>query len=58
MGALNAPSAGVICPYEYCFALIGNAVENGVELFLESELYGSVKILMMNLRSKQQMETK
>ncbi|MCF7790809.1 MAG: NAD(P)/FAD-dependent oxidoreductase [Victivallales bacterium] len=38
MGALYAPTAGVICPYEYCFSLIDNAVENGVELFLESKV--------------------
>ena len=36
--ALFAPTAGVICPYEYCFSLIGNAVENGVELFLNSKV--------------------
>jgi glycerol-3-phosphate dehydrogenase len=38
MGALHAPTAGVICPYEYCFALVGNAVENGVELFTDSKV--------------------
>jgi glycerol-3-phosphate dehydrogenase len=32
LGALHAPTAGIICPYEYCFALIGNAIENGTEL--------------------------
>ena len=36
--ALYAPTAGVICPYEFCFSLIGNAVENGVELFLNSKV--------------------
>ena len=36
--ALYAPTAGVICPYEYCFSLIGNAVENGVKLFLNSKV--------------------
>ena len=30
--ALYAPSAGVICPYEYCFALIENAKQNGVNV--------------------------
>ena len=30
--ALFAPSAGVICPYEYCFALIENAKQNGVNV--------------------------
>ena len=37
-GALYAPTAGVICPYEYCFSLISNAVENGVELLLDSKV--------------------
>ncbi|RKX75239.1 MAG: FAD/NAD(P)-binding oxidoreductase [Spirochaetes bacterium] len=32
--ALYAPTAGIIGPYEYCFALVENAVENGVELIL------------------------
>jgi glycerol-3-phosphate dehydrogenase len=35
-GALYAPSAGVINPYEACFALAENAVANGVELHTES----------------------
>ncbi len=38
MGALHAPTAGVICPYEYCFAMIGNAVRNGVELLRSHEV--------------------
>jgi glycerol-3-phosphate dehydrogenase len=33
-GALCAPTAGIIEPYEYCFALVENAVANGVELLL------------------------
>jgi len=37
-GALFAPTAGIICPYEYCFSLIANAQENGVELFLNSRV--------------------
>ena len=36
--ALYAPTAGVICPYEFCFSLIGNAVENGVNLFLNNKV--------------------
>ncbi len=31
-GALFAPTAGVIGPYEFCFAMIDNAKENGVEV--------------------------
>ena len=36
VAALHAPSAGVINPYEFAFALIENAMENGVELMVES----------------------
>ncbi len=36
ISALYAPSAGVINPYEFAFALIENAVDNGVELKVES----------------------
>jgi glycerol-3-phosphate dehydrogenase len=32
-GALHAPTAGIIEPYEYCFALVENALANGVELW-------------------------
>ncbi len=34
LGALYAPTAGIIGPYEYCFALVENAVQNGVDLLL------------------------
>ena len=30
LGALFAPTAGIVGPYEYCFALMENAVQNGV----------------------------
>lgn len=36
VAALHAPSAGVVNPYEFAFALIENAMENGVELMVES----------------------
>ncbi len=36
--ALFAPTAGVICPYEFCFSLVGNAVQNGVKLHLNSKV--------------------
>ena len=37
-GALYAPTAGVICPWEYTLAFIETAVRNGVELKLECEV--------------------
>jgi glycerol-3-phosphate dehydrogenase len=36
LAALHAPSAGVINPYEFAFALIENAIDNGVELKINS----------------------
>jgi glycerol-3-phosphate dehydrogenase len=36
IAALYAPSAGVINPYEFAFALIENAVDNGVDLKVDS----------------------
>lgn len=35
-GALFAPTAGIISPWEYCLALAETAVRNGAELFLET----------------------
>ncbi len=36
VGALHAPSAGVINPYEFAFALIENAQANGLELRVDA----------------------
>lgn len=36
VAGLYAPTAGVINPYEACFALVGNAQKNGLELALGS----------------------
>lgn len=36
LGALFAPSAGVVNPYEFAFALVENAQDNGVELRVDS----------------------
>ena len=38
LGALFAPTAGIIGPWELAIALAENAVENGVELLLNSEV--------------------
>jgi len=43
IGALYAPTAGIISPYEFCFALIENAVNNGVDLFLGQKVVGIEK---------------
>lgn len=44
LGSLYAPTAGIIGPYEYCFALVENARVNGVELFLSFEVTGIHKL--------------
>jgi glycerol-3-phosphate dehydrogenase len=38
VGALFAPTAGIICPYELTLSAVENAVQNGVELLLEYEI--------------------
>ncbi|GMQ65125.1 NAD(P)/FAD-dependent oxidoreductase [Vallitalea maricola] len=35
IGALHAPTAGIVCPYELTLAVAENAVDNGVELILD-----------------------
>ena len=43
VGALLAPSACIINPWEYCLAMAETAVRNGVELFLGTEVQGITK---------------
>lgn len=38
VGSLHAATTGIVGPYEYCFALVENAVHNGVVLFLEEKI--------------------
>lgn len=38
VGALYAPTAGIVCPYELTLGAVENAVENGVELKLGCEV--------------------
>jgi glycerol-3-phosphate dehydrogenase len=52
-GALYAPTAGIIGPYEFCFALVENAVANGVSLYLGQK----VSWIARKLRSCFQVET-
>ncbi len=35
IGALYAPTSGIVCPYELTIASIGNAMDNGAELFTD-----------------------
>lgn len=43
-GALFAPSAGVINPYEFAYSLIENAIDNGVKVFVDSPVE-SIEVL-------------
>ena len=36
--ALHAPTGGIICPYGLCIAAIGNAMDNGATLMLDSKV--------------------
>ena len=39
LGALYAPTAGIISPYQATWAIAENAVQNGVKLFLQAEVH-------------------
>ncbi|MDO5602551.1 MAG: NAD(P)/FAD-dependent oxidoreductase, partial [Oscillospiraceae bacterium] len=43
-GALYAPSAAIVDPWEYCLALAETAVKNGVEVRTRSEVTGAEKL--------------
>ena len=43
LGALYAPSAGIVGPWEFCIALTENAVVNGVKLYLSCEVVDITK---------------
>ncbi len=38
VGALYAPTAGIVCPYSLTIAAIGNAMDNGAELYTDFEV--------------------
>lgn len=40
VGALIAPTAGIVCPYELAIAATENAVSNGVEFIRSCEVFG------------------
>lgn len=40
MCALNARTGAIVCPYELTIAAMGHAMDNGVQLFLESRVSG------------------
>lgn len=44
LGALHAPTAGIVCPYDLTIASVGNAMDNGAELFTDFEVGGIQKV--------------
>jgi glycerol-3-phosphate dehydrogenase len=38
LGSLYAPSTGIVCPYEFCYALVEDALQNGLELFTREKV--------------------
>lgn len=40
LGALFAPTTGIVCPYEFCYALVEDALQNGLDLFTEEKVVG------------------
>ncbi len=38
LGALHCTSAGIVCPYELTISAIGNAMDNGADLFTDFEV--------------------
>ncbi len=42
--ALRAPTGAIICPYELCMAAVGNAMDNGVELYLDFDVQSIEKL--------------
>ena len=38
VGALWAPSGGIVCPFGLTYALAENAAANGVEFFFDTEV--------------------
>ena len=43
IGALYAPTGGIICPYQLTIAAIGNAMDNGAELYTEFDVFKITK---------------
>ena len=44
LGALYAPTSAIVCPYGLTIAAIGNAMDNGAELYTDFEVAKAIKI--------------
>lgn len=60
LGALYAPTGGIVGPFEYTIALIENGIENGGEIKLSSEVIGIEKddTFKINIKNKEIVEAK
>lgn len=60
LGALYAPTGGIVGPFEYTIALIENGIENGGEIKLSSEVIGIDKedVFKINLKNKEVVKAK
>lgn len=58
VGALYAPTGGIVGPFEYTIALLENAIENGGEIILESEVVSIDKNEIFIIRTKNGREIK
>ena len=61
LGALLAPTGGIICPYELTIAAIGNAMDNGADLFLDfavSKIEGDYPAFRISSENGQTVEAK
>lgn len=43
VGALHAPTGGIVCPYELTIAAVGNAMDNGADLYTDFDVTKIVK---------------
>ena len=60
LGALYAPTGGIVGPFEYTIALIENGIENGGEIKLSSEVIGIEKddTFKIKIKDKEVVEAK
>lgn len=61
VGALYAPTSGIVCPFEYTIALFENAMENGGEVKLNKEVVDIKKendVFIVNMIDGTSIETK
>ena len=58
VGALYAPTGGIVGPFEYTIALVENAIKNGGEVMLNSEVVSINKDTFFNIKLKNNRDIK